>query len=200
MAKTKKSEITKKWGYAHLLTSASLVGLVASFWQAAERVHMLKNTGQDLSCNLSPVVDCGGVLNDGLAAVFGPPNAMIGMVVFSLLLAFGIQRLSGGKWTAWVRNIVVTLSVIIMLFALWFFWVSLYTLGKICIFCVFIWVASIPIGVYGANDYLQTRTKLTGFLKWKKDFLAEHSSTVVIAFYSIMIILFFLRFQDYYFG
>lgn len=198
MAKTKKSQ--SKITYAQILTGSALVGLVASFWQAAERVHMLKYPEQDLSCNLSPVVDCGGVLNDGLAAVFGPPNAMIGMVVFSLLLAFGIQRLSGGEWTEWVRRLVIGFSVIIMLFSLWFFWVSLYTLGKICIFCVFIWAASMPIGVYGAKDFLESREKLTGIMRWKKEFLSKNASAVLLAIYSVMVILFFLRFQDYYFG
>ena len=197
---TKKAKNTLSQNYAKILVGSSLVGLIATFWQAAERVHMLKFPGEDLSCNLSPVVDCSGVLNDGLAAVFGPPNAMIGMVVFSMLLAFGVQRLSGGKWTEFVRWSVVVLSTVILLFALWFFWVSLYTLGKICIFCVFIWAASVPIGVYGAKDFLQSRKNLKGIVKWKSDILAKHSSTVVIALYSLMIVLFFLKFQDYYFG
>lgn len=195
LKKSKKDEL-----YPKILVGASSVGLIASFWQMAERVHMLKYPEEALSCNLSPVVDCSGVLGDKLAAVLGPPNALVGVVVFSLLLAFGITLLSGMKWSEIVQKIVVTLSIIIMLFALWFFWVSLYSLGKICIFCVFIWAASIPIGVYGANYYLQSRKKVDGIMKWKKEFLAKHSSDVVIFLYAAMIVLFFLRFQDYYFG
>jgi hypothetical protein len=117
-----------------------------------------------------------------------------------LLFAFGVQRLSGGKWTEFVRWSVVVLSTVILLFALWFFWVSLYVLGKICIFCVFIWAASVPIGVYGATDFLQSRKKPKGIVKWKAEFLSKYSFTVVVTMYSLMIILFFLKFQDYYFG
>ncbi len=186
--------------YPRLLVGASLVGLVASFWQAAERVHMLKYPAQELSCNLSPVVDCGGVLGDKLAAVFGPPNALIGVVVFSLLLAFGLQRLSGGSWTSVVQKVVVGLSTIILLFSLWFFWVSLYVLGKICIFCVFIWAASVPIGIYGAQDFLNTIKKPQGIVKWKRDLLNQHAFTAVLLLYGVMIALFFIKFQDYYFG
>lgn len=186
--------------YPYIITTASLVGLIASFWQAAERVHMLKFPDQALNCNISPVVDCSGVLNDRLAAVFGPPNAMIGMVVFSILLALGLQRLSGGSWSALVRKVAVSLSVIIMLFSLWFFWVSLYVLGKICIFCVFIWAASMPIGIYGAKDYLEFLKKPVGVLKMKRDILAKYHFTILVGLYAVMIVLFLLKFQDYYFG
>ncbi len=192
----KKIQIT----YPRILVGASLVGLIASFWQTVERVNMLKFPSKELSCNISPVVDCGGVLGDGLAAVFGPPNALIGVVVFSLLLAFGLQRLQGGKWNSLVRKIAVVFSVIIMLFSLWFFWVSLYVLGKICIFCVFIWASSMPIGIYGAKDYLESMKKPTGIFRWKRDLLEKHSFTILLSVYSLMIILFFLKFQDYYFG
>ena len=192
----KKIQIT----YPKILIGASLVGLIASFWQAAERVHMLKFPTQDLSCNISPVVECGGVLNDGLAAVFGPPNALIGVVVFSLLLAFGLQRLQGGQWNNIVRKLAVIFSVIIMLFSLWFFWVSLYVIGKICIFCVFIWASSMPIGIYGVKDYLQSIKKPTGIFKSAKELFEKQSFSILVGVYSIMIILFFLKFQDYYFG
>jgi uncharacterized membrane protein len=186
--------------YPQMLVGASIVGLVASFWQAAERVHMLKFPTEELSCNISPIVDCGGVLGDKLAAVFGPPNAFIGVVVFSLLLAFGIQRLSGGAWTSLVQKVVAVLSKLILLFSFWFFWVSLYSLGKICIFCVFIWAASVPIGVYGVRDYLKNQKKSKGLQKSISDFLDENHFKVVVGIYSIMIVLYFLRFQDYYFG
>ncbi len=192
----KKIQIT----YPRLLVGASTVGLVASFWQAAERVHMLKFPAEELSCNLSPIVDCGGVLNDKLAAVFGPPNALIGVVVFSMLLAFGIARLSGAKWSDFTSKVVVIMSKLIFLFSIWFFWVSLYSLGKICIFCVFIWAASIPIGIYGVKDYLENQKKLPSYQEKMRDFLGKHHFTILVAIYGLMITLFFLRFQDYYFG
>lgn len=190
----------QKINYATLLLVASFVGLVASFWQTTERVHMLKYPNDPLSCNLSPVVDCGGVLGDRLSAVFGPPNALIGVVIFTLLFAFALQRVSGGSWSQLVRKVVVTLSIVIMLFSLWFFWVSLYVFSKICIFCVFIWIVSMPIGVYGAKDYLETIKNPQGLFKWKRDFLSKNALTVTVALYGLLIVLFFLKFQDYYFG
>ena len=185
--------------YPLTLTLASLTGLVAAFWQAAERVHMLRFPADPLNCNLSPVVDCGSVLGDKLSSVFGPPNALIGVVAFSLLLAFGLQRLSGGQWSRLSRKIVLGLSLIMILFSLWFFWVSLFVLGKICLFCIFIWAASIPIGVYGVKDFLDSSYRLSPTLTRIKEFIAVNYLIITVAVYLIMIGLFLLRFQEYYF-
>jgi len=186
--------------YSRLLVGASSVGLIASFWQAAERITMLKNPGGELSCNLNPVVDCGAVLGDSLAAVFGPPNAFIGMVVFSMLLAFGLLRLTGGSWSGFIHKLVMVLSIAIFLFSVWFFWVSLYSLGTVCIFCMFIWAASMPIGLYGVKDYLQHQKKPNRLYRLTNNFLQKHHFSILVTVYGVMVVLYFLRFQDYYFG
>lgn len=198
--KKEKNNIVQKISYPKILVYGSLIGLIASFWQAAERIHMLKNPGIELSCNLNPVVDCGSVLGNSQAAVFGPPNAFIGMVVFSLLFAFGLQRISGGSWTSFVSKVAVIFSIIIMSFSIWFFSVSLYSIGKVCIFCVFIWAVSMPIGIYGVKDYLENKKSLSGFQKSISNFLQKHHFTLLVVIYTVLISLYLLRFREYYFA
>ncbi len=139
--------------YPKILLGGSLVGLVASFWQAAERVHMLKNPDISLSCNLNPVVDCSGVLEHKLAALFGFPNAFLGVVMFSILFTAGLQLASGGSFSKIFQKIVMAVNTILILFSVWFFGVSLYVIGKICLFCIFIWAASVPLFWYGLLNY-----------------------------------------------
>jgi|GEM_PF-2421660 len=191
---------SQRISYPKILVFGSLIGLIASFWQAAERVQMLKFPGEALSCNLNPVVDCGAVLGNKLSAVFGPPNAFIGIVVFTMLFALGLQRLSGGTWTSFVSKFVAVFSKIIMLFSLWFFWVSLYSIGKVCIFCLFIWTVSMPIGIYGVKDYLENRKNLPNYQMKIRDFLSKYHFSLLVAVYALMVTLFFLKFSDYYFG
>ncbi|MCA9346833.1 hypothetical protein KC960_05075 [Candidatus Saccharibacteria bacterium] len=191
---------SKLLDYPKSLVLLSTVGLVAAFWQATERIQMLKFPGENLSCNLNPVVDCGSVLNNRLAAVFGPPNAFIGMVAFSILLAFGLQRLNGGHWNKIVSKISISLSLIMFLFSAWFFAVSLYSIGKICIFCIFIWLVSVPIGIYGLKDYCENSDNLSNNQKIVKKFLTRNHSNVLIFVYALMLTLFLLRFKDYYFA
>ena len=192
----KKNEIT----YPQLLVGGSVIGLVASFWSATERIQMLKYPTEPLSCSLNPIVDCGGVLDSSYAAVFGPPNTFIGMVVFALLLGFGLQRLSGGDWTRLIRFSVVVLSLTMLAFSLWFFAISVYTLGKICLFCIFIWFVTIPMAVYGVKDFFEHEKKFPRSLRPIGDFVTKFHLSIVVFIYAAMIVLYLLNFQDYYFG
>ena len=187
--------------YAYVLSIGGLVGLVAMTWQASERIHMLKNPSVELSCTLNPVVDCGGVLGNHLAAVFGFPNAFLGIVFFAILGTSGILLLSGGKFVGLFRRFVLLVSTILFLFSVWFFGVSLYVIGKICIFCVFGWVASVPIFWYGLLYYFQNAGKNVS--KKNSELLSfgvRHHVDAVMMMYVIMLLLFLFRFRDYYFN
>ncbi len=192
----KKIEIT----YPKILALASAVGLTSSFLAAYERVEMLKNPGEPLSCSLNPVIDCGGVLGASQSAIFGPPNTFIGMVVFALLLGLSLQLLSGGTWTRFVQKTVLAFSAIMFVFGGWFFAVSLYELNKICLFCLWIWPASVFIFVYTLKYYLEQQKKLSGGWKKLSDYLKKNHYVVVFGIFALMLTMFFIQFSDYYFG
>lgn len=187
--------------YAWVLSIGGTLGLIAMTWQASERIHMLKNPGIALNCNLNPVVDCGGVLGNKLAAVLGFPNAFLGMIFFAILASSGLMLLSGGTFQKWYRHYVMVVATILMLFSVWFFGVSLYVLGKICIFCVVGWVVSVPIFWYSLIYFLQNCTKKFGDATQKfTNFITRHHIDIVVVTYAIMIVLYLIRFREYYFG
>ncbi len=178
-----------------VLSVGGVLGMVAMTWQASERISMLKNPTASLNCNLSPVIDCGTVLGNRLAALFGFPNAFIGMIVFAMLALAGIAGLTGVKYTEGFKKVVLALSTILILFSMWFFTVSLYSIGKICIFCAVGWVVSVPIFVYS----------LIGWLSDKKDskllkVLQNNHLVVILAWYVVLFLLFLFRFREYYFN
>lgn len=187
--------------YSWVLAVGGTLGLIAMTWQASERIHMLKNPGVALNCNLNPIVDCGGVLGNKLAAVLGFPNAFLGMIFFAILASSGLMLLSGGVFQKWYRHFVMVVATILMLFSVWFFGVSLYILGKICIFCVVGWVVSVPIFWYSLIYFLQNTQKKrsTNFQKFS-DFIARHHIDIVAVTYVVMIVLYLIRFREYYFG
>jgi len=193
------SDWLAKW-YPKILSLGALVGLVASFWQAAERVHMLKNPAAILNCNLSPVVDCSGVLGNKLSALFGFPNAFLGIVMFTVLLTSGLLLWSGGSFTKRFGQLVMAVSTILILFSFWFFGASVYSIGKICLFCIFIWASSVPIFWYGLLYYISHLPKPEQWQKKLLTFAAKNHLLVVFAAYVIMLSLFFIQFSSYYFG
>lgn len=184
--------------YAWILTVGGLAGLIAMTWQAAERIHMLKNPGGILSCNLNPVIDCGAVLDNRLAALFGFPNAFIGMSVFAMLSLAGVLLLTGNRPNRAFKHVIFGLSTILLLFSLWFFGVSLYIIAKICIFCLVGWVVAIPIFVYSLLYWLDDKD-VQGWRDSLRNFLVRNHLNVVITSYVIMATMYFSKFSEYYF-
>lgn len=191
---------TYKNYYPQILTGASLVGLVASFWQAAERVHILKNPNAILSCNINPVIDCGTVMGHKLAALFGFPNTFIGMVMFSMLFMVGMGMWMGVKLTQKFRNLIMALNLVAILFSFWFFGVSLYVIGKICLFCLAIWPASVVLFWYGLLYWMSEKKRKSSVESKILDFAEKNHLLVVIAVYVVMFLMFLARFRDYYFN
>jgi uncharacterized membrane protein len=196
---TNKSTWLDQW-YPKILLVSSLFALVASFWQAAERIHMLKNPTVPLNCNLNPIIDCGGVMSHRLAALFGFPNTFIGMVMFSMLLASALVLLSGSSFKKSFHKFVLALSTIAIGFSAWFFWASLYVIGKICIFCLAIWPASIILFWYGLLYWFSKQDQLSAGRKKFYKFGMRNHWFVVFCVFLLMLTLFLLRFRDYYFG
>lgn len=198
---TEKTTLNLERLYAYILSIGGAIGLIAMTWQASERVHMLKNPSAELGCNINPVVDCSGVLGNQLSAIFGFPNAFLGIIFFAILATCGLLLLSGGTFTKWFRHFVMAVSLILLLFSGWFFAVSLYVLGKICLFCVVGWIVSIPMFWYGLLYYLQDATgKLKDRTKSLVAFGMKNHASVVIAVYAIMTAQFLIRFSDFYFA
>lgn len=172
--------------------------MIAMTWQASERIAMLKNPGAILNCNLNPIIDCGTVLGNKLSALFGFPNAFIGMIVFAMLALSGLFMLVGTKPNKAYRNIVMILSTILLGFSVWFFSVSLYIINKICIFCVVGWVVSIPIFIYSfANWAVAAKNKS---LQKAGSFVQKNHINIIVVAYAVMLAMYLLKFQDYYFG
>lgn len=184
--------------YPVLLTILSGVGLIASLLPSIERINMLKNPAIPLSCNLSPVIDCGIILNHPLSSLFGFPNTFIGMIVFSMLLALGIAALLGANLKkTW--PLLLTLSSILLMFSFWFFGASLYVIGKVCFYCIFIWLASVPLFTYSLQGYLNETKLHSKRMKLLRKFIDEHALAAILASYIVLLALYFFNFRDFYF-
>lgn len=119
------------------MLGGGIVGLIAAFLQITEKMALLKNKDVVLACNLNSVFSCTNVLNAWQSSVFGFPNSLMCMVLFTIFASIALVGVSGGTLPRKLRLGIQTLSLFTLGFALWFLTQSIYVINALCILCIF---------------------------------------------------------------
>lgn len=119
-----------------ILAIGAIIGLIAAFLQTIEKLVLIENKDAVLPCNISDIFSCSTVLNAPQSSLFGFPNSLICMIIFTLFLAVGGLGLMGSRITRKALYITQGLAFFMLLFALWFLFTSTYVIAAICIFCL----------------------------------------------------------------
>lgn len=126
------------------MTAGAAIGMVAAFLQTLEKLELIKNHDAILACNLSSVFSCSNVLNAPQSSVFGFPNSIMCLTLFTIFFAIGLAGISG-TLSRWTRLGTQILSLATLAFALWFLWQSTFVIGALCIFCVFCFIGLLMV-------------------------------------------------------
>lgn len=119
-----------------LITLGGIVGMTAAFIQILEKLALLQNKNTVLICDVSSIFSCSNVLSAWQSSVFGFPNSIICLILFTTFVAVALVGTTNGKISRGVRLGVHALSLGTLGFALWFLEQSIYSIGSICIFCL----------------------------------------------------------------
>lgn len=115
----------------------SVVGMLAAFLQTTEKIALFKNKDAILACDLNSVFSCTNVLNAWQSSVFGFPNSLMCMALFTIFASIALVGASGGTLPRKLRLGIQGLSLFTLLFALWFLTQSIYVINALCILCIF---------------------------------------------------------------
>jgi uncharacterized membrane protein len=122
------------------MVAGGILGMAAAFLQTTEKIALLKNKDAILACDLSSVFSCTNVLNAWQSAVFGFPNSLMCLTLFTIFATTALVGLSGGTLPRRLRLGIHALSLFTLGFALWFLAESIYVIGSLCILCIFCFV------------------------------------------------------------
>ncbi len=131
-----------------LIFFAGLVGFIASFILFQDHVKALKDPGFVPSCNLNPILSCSKVSTSNQASVFGVYNGFIGLPAYAAVMTLGVAMLAGAKFKRWFWRLVNFGLLLAVGFITWLQFETLYRINALCIFCMVIWVATIPLFWY----------------------------------------------------
>lgn len=132
-------------GLVMLITGLIAMGAAAILMY--ERVQIWKDPEYVTSCDLSPWVSCGTVMQSWQAQLFGFPNHFIGLVGFTIVITLATVLVMGMQFTRtyWICiNIGVVLALV---FCLWLWTQAVYDINVLCLYCMVIWAAVIPLAV-----------------------------------------------------
>ena len=130
------------------LLVTSVVGWIASGILVIERLHVYADADYITSCDISPWVSCGTVFQTWQASLFGFPNPLIGIVAFAVVITTAVGLLARARFARWYwigLQIGVTLG---MVFVVWLWSQALFDIYVLCIYCIVVWAAMIPLFVF----------------------------------------------------
>ena len=85
----------------YILAIGGAIGFLAAFILSVEKIELIKNPALEFSCDISPLISCGSVMNTPQAEVFGFPNSLIGIAGFAMVTTIGMALLAGAQFKRW---------------------------------------------------------------------------------------------------
>lgn len=134
-------------GLGVFLTIAGSIGLLAAAILIIEKINLLENPEDALSCDVNPFVSCGNVINTDQASAFGFPNPLIGVAGFAIVVTIGVLLAAGVKLPSFVRVGLWLGSLFGVGFITWLQFQSIYEIRSLCPYCMVVWAVTIPIFV-----------------------------------------------------
>lgn len=181
-----------------LLSIGGAIGFFAAFILTAEKYELLADPAFIPSCDLSPVVSCGSVMESWQASVFGFPNSLIGIAGFAVVMTIGMALLAGASFKRWFWIGLELGTIFGIVFVHWLFYNSVYVIGALCPYCMVVWTVTIPIFLYTtlynfSVGHIKTPHALHGLI----GFMQKYHMTVLYIWYISIIIAITIRFWDY---
>ncbi len=177
----------------YILIVAGIIGLIASFVITIEKLHLLQNPAYNPSCSINPVVSCGPIMASKQASAFGFPNPILGLIGFAFVLNVGVSMLAGGKFKRWYWLLFNFGTLFGVVFVHWLIFQSLYSIKALCIYCIAVWIVTIPTFLYTTLFNLQAgNIKVPA--KYEKAILfiiRQHLNILVIWYFIITLMVLF---------
>jgi uncharacterized membrane protein len=172
---------------------AGVVGLVAAFTLAVEKIEILINPDYVPSCSINPVLSCGSVMVTEQASAFGFPNPLIGIVAFTVVVVTGVLALAKVALPRWYWIGLTIGTLLGAAFVHWLIFQSLYRIGALCPYCMGVWAVTIPLLVVAAGIAVQPVESANAAVR----LLYTWRWSLVVVWFTALILLILVRFWDY---
>jgi uncharacterized membrane protein len=124
---------TAPWGW--LVVIASAIGMISGSITIVDKIALLNDPLGGSFCDISSTVGCSPVLLAWQSSVLGPPNALLGVLMFAVLATSGLVVATGGRLVSGMTTGLLGLAVFFAAFLTWYMYEVAYSIGSLCPFC-----------------------------------------------------------------
>ncbi|KHL18657.1 UNVERIFIED_CONTAM: hypothetical protein LK11_06250 [Mumia flava] len=175
---------------AWLMVVGGGIGILASSILTYDKLKVAENPDAALACTLNAWVDCGGVVTSSQSSLLGFPNTFLGMIGFAVVVTLGMLLLSGVRLPEWFwvgLQIGVVLAIALITFLQY---TSIYTLVRLCPYCMVVWTVTIPLFVSVTARNLRAWRPTWGFSR----FVSDWTLLIVLLWYVAVLSLIWFQF------
>lgn len=134
-------------GLGLLLAIGGAIGLWAALALVLSDRALLVNPDASLACDINPLIGCGSFVQSWQSSVFGIPNALIGVISYTILIVTGVALFGGARlprfyWRGLAGGVVFGAVAIT-----WLQYQAFFELRGLCPYCLVVWAVTIPIVV-----------------------------------------------------
>lgn len=135
----------RKIVFALILIVGGFAGLLASYELTLDAIAIAKDSTATLTCNVNSTVQCAANIGSWQGHVFGPPNPILGLMMFPAPIVVGFALLSGARFKAWFWWIFTAGMWFAAIFVLWLAMQSIFNLRTLCPWCALTYLAVLPM-------------------------------------------------------
>jgi len=171
---------------------SSILGLTASLVLSIDAIKLAENPNADLSCNVSATISCGSVGTSWQASLLGFPNAFLGLMFESVVIAFAVAGLARVRFPRWYMLGLQGIYTIAIAFAYWLFLQAYFVIGAMCPWCLlitfttlFVFASMTRINIRQGNFGAAAQQRLEPLLRYNVDI---YSTVLISAIIAAMVI------------
>jgi uncharacterized membrane protein len=170
----------------------AIISLVSATILTLEKIQLWKDPSYVPSCSWNPLFSCQGPMNSWQSSLFVIPNPIIGMMGFAMVITILIISLSvtfpKKIWGLYLIGIALA-----FIFIIWLMFQTLYVIGALCIYCMVVWAALIPLFWLTAAAFVKEY-----YSKSKLMIISSMLPSFIIITYGIFIALIYTQFHTFF--
>jgi uncharacterized membrane protein len=194
-----RTKISLERALPYILIIAGIIGLYCAFVLTQDKLRLLENPNQHLSCSIDPIIACGNVIKSKQGTAFGFPNPYLGLAGYAAVLTIGLAMIAGARFKRWFWLLIEAGMLFALGFVHWLFFQTVYRIGALCLYCIAVWIITITSFWYVTMyNHDIGNIKLPAGLQPAHKWVRRHHLDLLILWFLILFALILKHFWYYY--